>query len=232
MPDGAVEISRRLLEAVLAEQAADATAARLAEVDPAAIEGQEARVAFWMNTYNARLRHELLERPRRGSLLRHRRLFRQSSYRVGGHEYSLDVIEHGLLRRNARPPAALRRVLRAGDPRLAVAPPRLDPRLHFALNCGARSCPPVRAYDAAGVDAQLDAASRAYLGAESSLDRERGRLTLPGVCKLYRRDFEDLLGFAAAHLPEDDAAWLREHSGDADVVFDRFDWTLVPGEPA
>ena len=32
------------------------------------------------------------------------------------------------------------------DPRLKVALKVLDPRIHFALNCGAKSCPPIRVY--------------------------------------------------------------------------------------
>ena len=55
-------------------------------------------------------------RPRSGSLIWQRRMFRRCAYRVGALDYSLDVIEHGLLRRNARPPYALRRLLRPGRP--------------------------------------------------------------------------------------------------------------------
>jgi hypothetical protein len=40
-----------------------------------------------------------------------------------------------------------------------------DARVHFALNCAARSCPPLRAgaYTAARVSAQLDEQARRYL---------------------------------------------------------------------
>lgn len=194
----------------------------LERLDPARLNGQDARVAFWLNVYNARLRSELAARPRSGSLLRHRRLFRRSTYRVGRLEYSLDVIEHGLLRRNARPPYGVRRLLRGSDPRLAAAPARLDPRVHFALNCGARSCPVVRPYDDDGLDHQLDAATRQYLVQESELDHAEGRATLPGLCRLYRRDFGGEAGvrsFAARHLGEDLTG--------LEIRFGRFDWTMM-----
>jgi len=192
----------------------------LRDVRPAEIEGQAARVAFWLNVYNALLRAELGARPRTGSLLRHRRLFRSASWDVGGHPFSLDQIEHGLLRGNARPPYALRRVLRAGDPRLAAAPPEPDPRIHFALNCGARSCPLVRAYDAEGLDGALEAATGDYLRRESDVDGDR--VALPGLCRLYRSDFggdAGLRALAARHL---EAAVPQGR-----LRFTRFDWTLV-----
>ena len=131
----------------------------------------------------------LAEKPRSGHLFRHRRLFKRATHTRDGLDYSLDEIEHGLLRGNRRPPYGLRRLLRDGDPKLEAAPSRPDPRIHFALNCGARSCPPVRTYTAEGVDRELEAATLSYMEAESELDREAGVLTLPGVVKLYRSDF-------------------------------------------
>ena len=39
----------------------------------------------------------------------------------------------------------------------------LDPRIHFALNCGATSCPPIRVYSSANLDYQLDRAAASFL---------------------------------------------------------------------
>ena len=197
-------------------------------------EDDGSRIAYWLNAYNETLRESLAERPRSGHLFRHRRLFRQAVHRAGGLDYSLDVIEHGLLRANKRPPYGLRPLLREGDPRLRAAPSAPDPRIHFALNCGARSCPPVRTYTAAGVDEELEAATRSYMRAESRLNREQGELELPGVVKLYRSDFgsdAELIELAARYLEPDDSAWVREHAGELRIVFARFDWQLVQGTP-
>jgi hypothetical protein len=210
-----IELSRRLLDD-------PAVAADLREVDPLAIPGQEARVAFWLNVYNARLSHELRERPRRGSLLRHRALFRFCEYRVGDFDYSLDVIEHGVLRLNARPPYSPRRLLRAADPRRDASPPRLDPRVHFALNCGARSCPLVRPYQAERLDEQLKSATRAYLAQEARVERQSGQVVLPGLCKLYARDFGGRAGLV--RFAEE---WLGESLEGLRLRFASFDWTLA-----
>ena len=224
-----VELSRELLQAALAGSAeASEVERRLEAVDPAAIGGDAERIAFWLNVYNALLRRRLEREPLSGSLLRHRGIFGSAAYRVGAREYSLDVIEHGLLRLNSRPPYRLRLLLRPGDPRLSAAPGRLDPRVHFALNCGAVSCPPVRAYSAEGLDPELEAASEAYIRAETVVDRDRGRVWLPYLMRLYRSDFGGSARareFAAERLAPEDAAWVRERR--PSVSYCRFDWTVA-----
>ena len=39
-------------------------------------------------------------------------------------------------------------------------------RIHFALNCGARSCPPIRVYAAAKLETQLNTAARSFCSQE------------------------------------------------------------------
>lgn len=70
-----------------------------------------------------------------------------SSYNVGGHTFSLDDIEHGILRCNKKHPTSGAVAFSISDPRLPfVLHLPLDPRIHFALNCGAKGCPAIRAY--------------------------------------------------------------------------------------
>lgn len=65
--------------------------------------------------------------------------------RIGDVPVHLDDIEHGLIRGQADGPAA------------ALKVSRLDPRIHAAVNCAAKSCPPVRntAYTAANLERML-----------------------------------------------------------------------------
>jgi Protein of unknown function, DUF547 len=235
-PIDAAELSERILGEARAlsspERCADldALTGLLPSVDPAAIAGDRARTAFWLNLYNALIAHRLCLKPVRGSILRQLRLFSTVSYDVGGRPYTLNVIEHGLLRGNRRPPYHPRRLLARSDPRLAAAPWRPDPRIHFALNCGARSCPPIRVYAPADLDAQLELATRAYLRAETEVDPERCRVELPRLMRLYAADFgsrEEKLDFVAARLPE--LAELRYGGCPRPRVrYGRFDWTAVP----
>jgi hypothetical protein len=229
-----------LSQAVLAEARAvggpeqcsrlDQLTAQLHGVAPDRIQGDRARIAFWVNLYNALIMHCLCLKPLRGSLLRHQRMFDRVAYRVGGLDYPLNLIEHGLLRRNRRPPYRLGRPLRPSDPRLRSAPSRLDPRIHFALNCGARSCPPIRVYEPGALDDQLDLATRSYLGAEAAVDAERCHITLPRLIRLYGSDFggrAERLAFAARHLPAIGDC-LRREGVNLRVRYARFDWTVAP----
>lgn len=208
-------------------------ARRLRGVDPAAIGGDAARLAFWINLYNALLLHRLCLRPVRGSVLWRPRLFSTSAYEVGGEPYSLDLIEHGVLRRNRRPPYRLRRPLRESDPRREAAPSRVDPRVHFALNCGACSCPPIHVYEPGAIEEQLELATRAYLRAETEVDSERGRVTLPRLMRLYRADFGDRaarLELATRHVSA--VRKCCEACGERlGVRYGRFDWGAAPRAP-
>lgn len=212
----------------------DRLTAQMHGVAPEQLGDDPARIAFWSNLYNALILHCLCKKPLRGSLLRHLRLFDRIAYRVGGEDFPLNLIEHGLLRANRRPPYRPRHMLKGSDPRLAFAPSRLDPRIHFALNCGARSCPPIRSYEPARLDEQLELSTRAYLEQESEVDPPTRRVTLPRLMRLYRSDFgsrQEQLEFAAGYVPA--IAELPERDdGARRVRYGRFDWTVTPPRPA
>jgi hypothetical protein len=233
----AVALSRELLAVAQAvtEPAEcariDALAGQLHGVDPAGIADDAARIAFWVNLYNALVRHCLFLKPLRGNLLWHLRLFDRIAYRVGAHDYPLNLIESGVLRHNRRAPLRLRRPLRRSDPRLAATPATVtvDPRIHFALNCGARSCPPIRAYAPESLDTELDLATRSYLEAETRLQPERRRVRLPRLMRIYAADFggrDEQLRFAARYLPELER-WLEDRRQPIRVRYGRFDWTVA-----
>jgi len=104
-----------------------------------------------------------------------------------------------------------------------------DPRIHFALNCAARSCPPIAAYDAARLDAQLDTAARGFVAAGVSFDRARGLLTLSQLLDWYAGDFgghEGLVRFVAAHLPDDERRRGLLACPEVDLAFTPYDWRL------
>lgn len=206
-----------------------ALAASLHHVEPRALDDR-GRLAFWLNVYNTLNRHALVQENLAGNLLAKFGFFSRSGYRIGALAYTMDAIEHGLLRGNRRRPLSPFKPLREDDPRLRCAPSVADARVHFALNCGARSCPPVRAYRADTVDALLDAATREYFAHECAIDEHKRELSLPFLLRMYRMDFGDeraMVDFALAHLDEPRAAWLREHRAHVKVRFSDYDWTIV-----
>lgn len=146
-------------------------------------------LAFWTNLYNAGTQLLLERRPETyDSPLRFVRFFRTEALAVAGTGLGLDAIEHGILRggRSKYGLGYLPRLPRPFERRYRVA---RDPRIHFALNCGAASCPAIRAYDPATVDDQLDVATASYLDRAVEYDPDRDVARVPRLFLWYRGDF-------------------------------------------
>ena len=108
-----------------------------------------------------------------------------------------------------------------------------DPRIHFAVNCASRSCPPIRAepYVAATLDAQLDDATRNYLASPDAvevIDRRRQDDDRHGQdLRLVRRRLQGLgrpLAFIQKYGPP--AAADAIAGGKAKLEFADYDWSL------
>lgn len=156
------------------------------------------RKAFWINVYNICALVGTAVHGAPTSAVGRKTFFRTVCIAVGGHTFSLDEIEHGILRANSKPPYALGKVFAAGDPRLAYALDHVDPRIHFALNCGAMGCPMLQSFEAAGIDAQLGSAMRIYLNAHVRVTGPN-TVGLPRFFQWYAVDFpSDVLSFVRA----------------------------------
>jgi hypothetical protein len=64
----------------------------------------------------------------------------------------------------------------------------MDPRVHCALVCGAKSCPPIRVYSAGSLDVGLEAAAEAFCE-EVQLQAGANRVTLSKIFLWYAGDF-------------------------------------------
>lgn len=220
-------VSYARLAASDAFAAAERAARALAGARLDGLTGRGERLAFWINVYNALVLHGIVRLGVRSSVRRIWNFFGRVSYRVGGFLLSLDDIEHGLLRDNRRRPLPPLRPFGAGDPRraLAVTPP--DPRFHFAITCGAASCPPVSVYRAVAIDAQLDLAARNFVNQEIVL--ADGRLACSRLFKWYRADFEaagGLTPFLLRHLDEGPARQALLAGAAPCGTFRPYRWTL------
>jgi hypothetical protein len=218
-------LARRLLDDARTD-APDAMArVELASLDPdelaATLADDSSRIAFWLNVYNAVVRERILVDPE--AYRRRRRFFATPAVAVAGHRLSPNAIEHGMLRRSAfliglgyfrNPfPSAFER-------RMRVA--RVDPRIHFALNCGARSCPPLAAWDPATLDEDLERATAAYLASESGRVGDGRTVRVPRLLLWFQGDFGGPSGvrrLLARHgvVGPDERPRLR---------FGTYDWTL------
>jgi hypothetical protein len=211
--------------------ALDAVVRAFADVSAAEEAGwpRAARIAFWINAYNAFTLQAIVDHyPIQGSWLSllPRNSIRQIDgvwtrlrWRAAGRDTTLDEIEH----------QTLRKVL-------------VEPRIHFAVNCASKSCPPLRhePYRAAVLDAQLDDAARRYLAGPYGLQVSGTTLRVSSIFKWYGEDFvagyrdagppqgdaqtRAILGVVARYGPADAARLAR--SGEARLVFLPYDWSL------
>jgi len=104
---------------------------------------------------------------------------------------TLNDIEHGVLRGNRRPPYTPACRFEAKEPRLALCVAQVDPRIHFALVCGAKSCPPVRIFTVANLDRALDAATTWFCNEPSNvqIELQDGTIRLSQIFRWYSGDF-------------------------------------------
>ena len=92
------------------------------------------------------------------------RFFDKVAYNIGGMHLSLNDIEQGILRGNRVGPGEWRKRFRSNsDPRMGLVMDPMDPRIHFALVCGAKSCPPIKLYSPDNVQEALTLAAQAFV---------------------------------------------------------------------
>jgi len=231
-PDGSpTALAQDLLTACKCGEATEGCRAALAALDDSTLrplrESRRTALAFWLNCYNAGTQLLLRERPGLyESQLRFFRFFWAPALTVGGRSLSLDRIENGLLR-GGRSKYGLgylpKFLVSTFEHRYRLA--GCDPRIHFALNCGAESCPAIRAYEPDRVDQQLDLATRSYLASTVAHDPDENVVRVPRVCLWFRGDFGGASGIRT---------FLREYGaipGDATpkIRYLSWDWTKATG---
>jgi hypothetical protein len=167
--------------ALLGDRSAlDRIAAEFAEV-PAATEKRwepRDRMAFWINAYNLftlraivdhyPIRGSWFSRAPRNSIRQIAGVWTTLKWRAAGRDVTLDQIEHGILR-----------------------PEFGDARVHMAVNCASKSCPPLRAEPYAGgdLDRQLDDAARRYLASPAGARVAGQQLYVSKIFDWYGDDF-------------------------------------------
>jgi len=157
------------------------------------LKNDEERKAFWLNIYNAFTQTGLKENPH--WYKNRNKFYKRKFITIAGEKFSLDQVEHGILRRskvklalghlNKLFPSAREKKLRVD---------KLDYRIHFALNCGAKSCPPVAFYKTEQLDRQLELATTAYLKTEVLFNGKDNTLELPAIFSWFRGDFNGKKG--------------------------------------
>jgi len=126
--------------------------------------------------------------------------------KVGGVELSLDNIEHDILRVNWK-----------------------DPRVHYAVNCASVGCPNLArdAYTGERLDAQLDAAARAYIGTPRGIHFDGGSVTVSKIYSWYDEDFGNSETGVLKHISEyAEGETANRLSGLSSIDDYEYDWSL------
>lgn len=201
----------------------------LADFDPRSLPIPQPMM-FWLNAYNA------------AALLAARAcgpgepingiegFFDQPRLTVAGQGFSLDDIEHGLMRSNAPKYGRLSGPFAREDPRLAFTPRLYDERVHCALFTACRSSPPLRVFGSDPLAQQLEDAVREYIAREVEIAVDGASITVPRLFKWYPDDFGGEAGvtrFVLARI-DDDAVIERVDArrGAVKLIYKAFDWTL------
>jgi hypothetical protein len=207
----------------------------LKAMDLAKLARREERIAFWINLYNVMVIHGVIALGIRDSVKEVWNFFRRVFYQVGSYSFCPDDIEHGILRGNRRPPYALFRRFKAGDPRLTYIVEPMDPRLHFTLVCGASSCPFIDVYTPENLDWELTVAAQTFINSPGvAVDRSQGSISLSSIFKWYASDFgatqAERLRFIAQYLDNaPDRGFIEDHADRLKIIYQAYDWRLNRG---
>ena len=134
--------------------------------------------------------------------------FNNVTFRIGPDQFSFQDLEHGILRANSKSPYTFIRSFGPKDDRLRLCMPKVDCRIHFALNCGAKSCPPVTNFTAEGLDHELRIVAQTFCEQDSNVEIKEKDMTLllSELFKWYRNDF---CSSSADSLPKAVLKYLR-----------------------
>jgi hypothetical protein len=181
------------------------------------------KLTFWINIYNAHIQMALKENPEQYSDDNRSDFFKKDRVNIAGERISFDDIEHGIIRSSMSKVSMgyVKKIFRPEwERKLRVE--NIDWRIHFALNCGAKSCPPVAIYDTEYLDNQLDFMTKTYLKEQTSYDAASKTAETVVLFSWFRGDFGGLEG-AKQILKAYDVTPEEPES----LEFKTYDWTLA-----
>ncbi|KAE8802240.1 hypothetical protein D1007_22118 [Hordeum vulgare] len=189
---------------------------QLAEVNPVHL-NDDARLAFWINLYNALLMHAYLAYGVPRSDMKLFSLMQKAAYTIGGNSFSAAFIEYIILKMkppNHRPQMALLLALQKikapeDQKKFCISTP--EPLLTFALSCGMYSSPAVKIYTSSNVREELQDAQRDFIRASVGVSR-KGKLLIPKMLHCFARGFVDDNSFPiwiSHFLPQQQATFVE-----------------------
>lgn len=151
--------------------------------------------AFWIDAYNFNVIQQIASHYPTGSVKKISGFFKNKLL-VAGQKISLNEIERQLLKDK-------------------------DGRLHFALVCGAKSCPPLctNTFEGDDLDQKLDAITKHSMAQAQIQYRENGDLWISQLFNWYSDDIGDPIQFINTYAEE-------KVSPEAAIKYQPYDWSL------
>lgn len=191
------------------------------------------QISYWTNLYNLLVLREVLRHWPLGSvrevkvgavsyLVPGKGFFANTRFSVAGKSVSLDDIEHEILRSRYK-----------------------DARIHFVLNCGSNSCPPLprKLFTPATFDDQVQTATEAFINDTRNVSVNHGRkqVRLSKIFKWYDKDFvkhakragasPSVIGFVTLFGKNAQLTDLKRAANENyAIVYEDYDWGVNSGE--
>ena len=197
---------------------------RLARFDLSDLEGREESTAFWINAYNFFMLNQILTERPGGELVdsvwdyggRYNpftdNVFQRKKFEIAGRKYSLDGIEKGILLGDEYADRGWK-----------------DARVHFAVNCAAVGCPPLRRslYTAQNLEQLLATNTRRAFSTARHLQIDGKTMRVTELFKWYGEDFTESAGSRKAFIRQwVDSSTAERIESTSEVTFINYDWDL------
>ena len=193
----------------------------LETINPDSLPGEKARLAFWLNVYNANTlllicKHYPIKSIKDIKDSMNGKQTQRTPWEVPfvvslKNKMSLNNVEEYFVRMRFQ-----------------------DPRAHFALVCAARSCPPLRSQPYIGnkLDEQLDDQTRQFLndGTKNTFDKQNKIAHVSRIFDWYESDFggtnESVMRFIAKYLPSDVSQDILANLTAWKIEYSAYNWRL------
>jgi Protein of unknown function, DUF547 len=157
------------------------------------------RFAYWINAYNAFTLKMIVDNYPLSSVtkLDGGKPWDVKRITIGGKKYSLNDIENNVLR------------------------PMGDARIHFAINCAAKSCPPIHnvAFTAANLNSVLESRTKRFINDTKANSLKDSELKISKIFDWYGKDFDKIPEFINRFA-------ITKVKTDAKIGFMEYDWSL------
>lgn len=183
------------------EEKLDQYLTKLSTHSPASDWSKAEKMAYWINAYNAFTVKLILDHYPVSSIMdiENGNPWDVKWINIGGETYSLNQIEHSILR-----------------------PQFKDARIHFAVNCAALSCPPLhnRAWTAKNLEQNLEQQTKKFINNSKYNTIDTGTVKVSKIFDWYKEDFGDnLVLFLNKYLS-------NPLPTNTPVSFQEYDWKL------